>query len=205
MFLTSLVLVLLLAGALGSLKLLSMPLPLPETAANNALYQDEPEESLRSDSMDGAQQQQVAEVLLSRSEQGWENLERRLDAAVKRHEEIRAAALQEWRDAQVRQFSEYSQQLQGLTLSVQTLEERLAQLLEADQTVQTLVNEKPMFQFRGIEIWNGQVYALLEYQGAILPVRQGEARLGWRIHEIDREQRQLHVSDGTRQYVLEES
>ena len=60
------------------------------------------------------------------------------------------------------------------------------------------------FVFRGTEVWNGEVYALLEHEGRILSARRGEERLGWRVRAIDREGRSLQVSDGHAERTLEE-
>lgn len=95
--------------------------------------------------------------------------------------------------------------LSQLERRLQSLEQGQAQLLalvRADAEV--AADDGVPFVFRGTEVWNGQVYALLEHEGRILSARQGEARFGWRVRAIDREQRSLRISDGRAEYTLEE-
>ena len=96
-------------------------------------------------------------------------------------------------------------QLSQLERRLQSLEQGQAQLLAlARAGAAAAADEDVPFVFRGTEVWNGQVYALLEHEGRILSARQGEARLGWRVRAIDREQRSLRISDGRAEHTLEE-
>lgn len=96
-----------------------------------------------------------------------------------------------------------SSKLTGLDQRLHSIESGLGQVLETIENQALEPSIKPAFVFRGIEIWHGQVYALLEHEGRIVPVREGESRLGWRVHVIDRDGRKLHVGDGMNEYVLE--
>ncbi len=138
-------------------------------------------------------------------------LEHRFDVWVQEQREM----LQE--DAQIRRAIAQDRHTQVLE-ELKTQAEQLAQLQkllhEQQQDLKhiragleddtQLTDHQPSFVFRGVEVWHGQLYALLEYQGQIFPVRQGEARLGWRIREIDREHRRIHVAKGTITHTLEE-
>ena len=95
--------------------------------------------------------------------------------------------------------------LATLERRLQALEQGQAQLLAlARADAEPAAADGVPFVFRGTEVWNGQVYALLEHEGRILSARQGEARLGWRVRAIDRERRSLRVSDGRAERTLEE-
>ena len=95
--------------------------------------------------------------------------------------------------------------LSQLERRLQSLEQGQAQLLALARTdAEAAADDSVPFVFRGTEVWNGQVYALLEHEGRILSARQGEARFGWRVRAIDREQRSLRISDGRAEYTLEE-
>ena len=112
------------------------------------------------------------------------------------------AKFQEWRETLDEQSLARTREVAELDRRLDGLEQGIAQLLRARELKRS-TGENPGFLFRGMEIWHGQTYALLEYEGRILPVRQGESRLGWRVHFIDREHRKLHVSDGRREVVME--
>ena len=95
--------------------------------------------------------------------------------------------------------------LSQLERRLQSLEQGQAQLLAlARADAEAAADDGAPFVFRGTEVWNGQVYALLEHEGRILSARQGEARFGWRVRAIDREQRRLRISDGRAEHTLEE-
>lgn len=110
--------------------------------------------------------------------------------------------LREWRRQSDAQALSQAQALADLGQRLSTVEQGVGALADAVKDP-VPVAERPEFLFRGIEIWHGQSYALLEYEGRILPARQGESRLGWRVRLIDRERQNLHVSDGYREVILE--
>lgn len=121
-------------------------------------------------------------------------------------------AFEESRRAQARMFQEWSEGFDGkFEERLEHLDQRLGSLERNMNHLSGLIEEEtqqasgePAFVFRGVEVWHGQTHALLEHEGRILPVRQGESRLGWRIHAIDRDNRKLHVGDGVSEFVLEE-
>ena len=95
--------------------------------------------------------------------------------------------------------------LATLERRLQALESGQAQLLAlARADAESAAADDVPFVFRGTEVWNGQIYALLEHEGRILSARQGEERLGWRVRAIDRERRSLRISDGRAERTLEE-
>ena len=138
-----------------------------------------------------------------------QTLNRHLDQRIHRNLE----ALKEGRRMQTQSIEEWKEELGGKvemqTSKLADLNQRLHSIESGiNQLLKTLEDEAleppmgPMFVFRGIEIWHGRVYALLEHEGQIMPVREGESRLGWRIHVIDRDGRKLHVGDGMKEYIL---
>ena len=95
--------------------------------------------------------------------------------------------------------------LAALERRLQELARGQAQLLAlARAGAEAAAGDGVPFVFRGTEVWNGQIYALLEHEGRILSARQGEERLGWRVRAIDRERRSLRISDGRAEHTLEE-
>lgn len=137
-------------------------------------------------------------------------LNQRLDQRVYRKLEelkenrlMQTQSIEEWKEELGDKIEMQSSQLAGLNQRLHSIEHGISQLLETleDETPASPVG--PTFVFRGIEIWHGQVYALLEHEGRIVPVREGESRLGWRVHVIDRDSLKLHVGDGMREHVLE--
>ncbi|MCY3852510.1 MAG: hypothetical protein OXG03_02895 [Gammaproteobacteria bacterium] len=111
--------------------------------------------------------------------------------------------IEEWKEEFDDKIEAQSSKLVDLNQRLHSIEHGVSRLLKTleDEALQPSV--EPTFVFRGIEIWHGQVYALLENEGRIVPVREGESRLGWRIHVIDRDGRKLHVGDGVQEHVLE--
>ena len=99
-------------------------------------------------------------------------------------------------EAQARRAEEWARRLEALGHDIQQLRESLQAAAEPAAS-------GPAFSLRGLEVWHGQVYALLEHEGRILPVRQGESRLGWRVRDIDREHRRVRVGNGAAEHVLE--
>ena len=121
-------------------------------------------------------------------------------------EENRSRQMQwfsEWQERLDRKIEKQFSGLKDMDQRLRSLEHGMNRLLAflEDETFQASM--EPAFTFRGIEVWHGQAYALLEHQGRILPARQGDSRLGWKIRTIDRPGRKLHVSDGTTELVLE--
>lgn len=144
-----------------------------------------------------------------------ESLQRVLDSRLDTWSEQNLELFEENQSKQVQLLSEWKESLAGkiekqisglkdMDQRLRSLEHGMSRLLTSleDETFQASV--EPAFTFRGIEVWHGQTYALLEHQGRILPARKGDFRLGWRIHAIDRSGRKLHVSDGMTELVLEE-
>ena len=124
--------------------------------------------------------------------------------ALKENWQMQAQAFKEWQFEFDGQAEEQALRLEDVGQRLREVERGMGRLLDSFEKERASVAAGPAFAFRGIEIWHGQIYALLEYEGRILPVRQGESRLGWRVYEIDRENRQLHISDGMTAQVLEE-
>ncbi len=178
---------------------LSDDAPLLSSAATEAaLYAEE--QILETASADSAEQAaQIAALLLPDLQRQLEQLQAHADSTSQAREQQHAQAMQQWR----LQIEKQTRQLEQLSASVRTLGKRLAQMQEAPDEMADVVG--PEFRFRGIEVWHGRVYALLEHEGRILTAREGDFRLGWRIHGIDREQRRLYVGDGTRELMLEQS
>ncbi len=112
--------------------------------------------------------------------------------------------LREWRKGLDEKIETQFSRLQGVEQKLHSLERGMNRLLTSLEDEAVQVSMQPAFIFRGIEVWHGQAYALLEHQGRILPARQGDSRLGWRINAIDRNDRKLHISDGMTQLILEE-
>ena len=136
---------------------------------------------------------------------------RRLDAWERDAREWRARQRENWdaeragRERLDGLMRRQEPRLSQLERRLQSLERGQAQLLAlARAGAAAAADDGVPFVFRGTEIWNGQVYALLEHDGRILSARQGEARLGWRVRAIDREQRSLRISDGRAEHTLEE-
>ena len=122
-------------------------------------------------------------------------------------EESRLAQMrmfEEWRERFGEKIEEYLLRLDGLDQKLHSIEHGVHRLLDAVEDETPRSSMTPAFTFRGIEIWHGRAHALLEHEGRILPAQEGESRLGWRIHAIDRDSRKLHVSDGMTELVLEE-
>lgn len=137
-------------------------------------------------------------------------LNQRLDQRVYRNlEELKESRLMQtqsfeaWKGELSDKIEMQSSQLEDLSQRLHSIERGISQLLKTleDETLDSTM--EPTFVFRGIEIWHGQVYALLEHEGRILPAREGESRLGWRVHAIDRNSLKLHVGDGMQEHVLE--
>ena len=196
--LASIVMVCVLLGALGYVNMLDSSPPLSLAATDAALYAEEQAlETAPPNPTDQAAQ--IAAVLLPNLQQSLVQLQDHFDSTLQAQAQQHAQALQKWQ----LQAKDQARQLEQVSASVQTLEKRLAEVLDDQHEV--AAGTEPGFRFRGIEVWHGRVYALLEYQGQILTASAGDSRLGWRIHDIDREQRQLRVSNGTHEHVLEES
>ncbi|MDE0152387.1 MAG: hypothetical protein OXN23_00785 [Gammaproteobacteria bacterium] len=147
-----------------------------------------------------------------------EQLSESLAQALNRHLDKRVRhTLEELKESRFAQTQLIEEWKERLDVKIEMQASKLADLdqkldsikYEINQLLNTLEDEalepsmEPTFVFRGIEIWHGQIYALLEYEGRIVPVREGESRLGWRIHVIDRDSQKLHVGDGMKEYVLE--
>ena len=137
-------------------------------------------------------------------------LNQRLDQRVYRNFEelkenrlIQTQSIEEWKEELGDKIEMQSSQLADLNQRLHSIERGISQLLKTleDKTPDSTM--EPTFVFRGIEIWHGQVYALLEHEGRIVPVREGESRLGWRVHVIDRDSLELHVGDGIQEHVME--
>ncbi len=111
---------------------------------------------------------------------------------------------EKWREGLDEKLKTQSSRLQGMDQKLHLLERGMNRLLGSLEDEAIQVSMEPEFIFRGIEVWHGQAYALLEHQGRILPARQGDSRLGWRINAIDRDNRKLHISDGMTKLILEE-
>lgn len=141
----------------------------------------------------------LAQVLNQRlDQQVYRNLEE-----LKENRLMQTQSIEEWKEELGDKIEMQSSQLADLNQKLHSIERRVSQLLKAfeDETLDSPV--EPTFVFRGIEIWHGQVYALLEYEGRIVSVREGESRLGWRVHAIDRNSLKLYVGDGIQEHVLE--
>ena len=139
------------------------------------------------------------------------DLARRLDAWERDTRDWRAqqrtarAAAREDREKLDGLMRRQEPRLATLERRLQALESGQAQLLVlARAGAESAAADAVPFVFRGTEVWNGQIYALLEHEGRILSARQGEERLGWRVRAIDRERRSLRVSDGRAERTLEE-
>lgn len=137
-------------------------------------------------------------------------LNQRLDPQVYRNLEelkedrlVQTQLIEEWKEELGDEIEMQSSQLADLNQKLDSIERGVGQLLKTFEDKTPDSPMEPTFVFRGIEIWHGQAYALLEYEGRIVPVREGESRLGWRIYVIDRDGRKLHVGDGIQEYVLE--
>lgn len=136
-------------------------------------------------------------------------LNRHLDQRFRRSREEReesrlmqAQLIEEWKEELGDQIKMQSSGLADLNQRLHLIEGGISRLLNTLEDEALEPPMEPMFVFRGIEIWHGQIYALLEHEGQIMPVREGESRLGWRIHVIDRDGRKLHVSDGMKEHIL---
>ena len=169
--------------------------PLPE---RNSPYVEEP-----APARDVALERRAASALA--------DLARRLDAWERDARDWRAqqraagAAAREGREKLDGLMRRQEPRLATLERRLQALESGQAQLLAlARADVESAAADDVPFVFRGTEVWNGQIYALLEHEGRILSARQGEARLGWRVRAIDRERRSLRISDGRAERTLEE-
>ena len=120
-----------------------------------------------------------------------------------RHREERLDAA---RMRQQARFDQMQDALDELSGSVPLLEELVqdVRVRSARQEARRDAEETVPFMFRGTEVWNGRVYALLEHAGRVFAARQRDSRMGWRILSIDRAARQLHVGRGTDERILEE-
>ncbi len=116
---------------------------------------------------------------------------------------MQARLIEERQDGLAGQIEAQSSKLADLGHRLDSVGQGLGRLLDNLEAETRQTPRGPAFVFRGIEIWHGEVYALLEHEGRIVPVREGESRLGWRIHAIDRDGRALHVGDGMQEHVLE--
>jgi len=116
---------------------------------------------------------------------------------------VQTQLIEEWKERLDVKIEMQSSKLANLDQKLDSIKYEINQLLNTLEDEALEPSMEPTFVFRGIEIWHGQVYALLEYEGRIVPVREGESRLGWRIHVIDRDGQKLHVGDGMKEYVLE--
>lgn len=137
-------------------------------------------------------------------------LNRHLDQWIHRNREelkesrlMQIQSIEEWKEELGGEIKMQSSRLAELNQRLHLIEGGINRLLETLEDEALEPPMEPMFVFRGIEIWHGQIYALLEHEGQIMPVREGESRLGWRIHAIDRDGRKLHVSDGMQEHILE--
>ncbi len=116
---------------------------------------------------------------------------------------MQTQSIEEWKEELGDKIEMQSSRLADLNQRLHSIERGISQLLKTleDKTPDSTM--EPTFVFRGIEVWHGQIYALLEYEGRIVPVREGESRLGWRVHVIDRDSLELHVGDGIQEHVME--
>lgn len=123
--------------------------------------------------------------------------------ALKENRLMQTQLIEEWKEEFDNKIEMQSSRWADLDQRLHLIEYGVNQLLETleDEALQPPM--EPVFVFRGIEIWHGQVYALLEHEGQIVPVREGESRLGWRVHAIDRDGRKLHVGDGMKEHILD--
>ena len=139
------------------------------------------------------------------------DLERRLDAW-ERDARDRRAQQRAVREAERAARAELDGLLRRQEPRLADLERRMQELARGQAQLLALARagaaaaaeDGVPFVFRGTEVWNGQVYALLEHEGRILSARRGEERLGWRVRAIDREGRSLRISDGRAERTLEE-
>ena len=136
-------------------------------------------------------------------------LNRHLDQRIHRNREeleesrlMQTQLIEEWKEELGDKIKMHSSRLTDLNQRLDLIESGISRLLKTLEDEALEPPMEPIFVFRGIEIWHGQVYALLEHEGQIMPVREGESRLGWRIHVIDRDGRKLHVSNGMKEHVL---
>lgn len=136
-------------------------------------------------------------------------LNRHLDQQIHRNREelkeswlMQTESIEEWKEELGDKIKMQSSRLADLNQRLHLIESGINRLLNTLEDEALEPSMEPMFVFRGIEIWHGQIYALLEHEGQIMPVREGESRLGWRIQAIDRDGRKLHVSDGVQEHIL---
>ncbi len=127
---------------------------------------------------------------------------RGLESSEKRRLE-RARARGEWERRLDEKVETQLSGLQDMGQRLRALERGVDRLLASLEEPANQASAEPAFTFRGVEVWHGRPYALLEHQGRILPVREGESRLGWRIRAIDRAGGKLRVSDGATERLLE--
>lgn len=137
-------------------------------------------------------------------------LNRDLDQWIRRNLEelkenrlMQTQLIEEWKEGFDSKIEMQSSKLADLNQRLHLIEYGVNQLLKTLEDEAPQPPMEPTFVFRGIEIWHGQAYALLEHEGQIVPVREGESRLGWRVYAIDRDGRKLHVGDGMKEHVLE--
>ena len=169
--------------------------PIP-AVGQSALYKDEleaPSRSLREPGLDVAE---LADRIYRHLEDRMQTWLTGHQSTERKQQEERDARVQSQLEEMAEQLGVQSTQIIAIEQQIQNLHQRIEQwqATPAESEVAGLI---PPFTFRGIEVWHGHVYALLSYEGRILPARQGETRLGWQLRVIDREQRQLHVSNGS--------
>lgn len=137
-------------------------------------------------------------------------LDRRMEDWLQRDQEAADAqsqaqrlAVEAWRTELAEHLEAQTRQGETLGRRLEALGDEVRQLRELQQVASEPVASEPAFSLRGLEVWHGQVYALLEHEGRVLPVRQGESRLGWHVRDIDREQQRVRVGKGAVEHVLE--
>ena len=149
-----------------------------------------------------AASEQMAAVLTQALSQRMEEWLRQGREAAEEQNQAQRLAAEAWQAELAGHLEAQVQQAENLDRRLDALGQEVRQLREL-QTASEPTALEPDFSLRGLEVWHGQVYALLEHEGRVLPVRQGESRLGWRVRAIDREHRRVRVGHGAAEHVLE--
>ncbi len=167
-----------------------------------ALPEEQPLALASAQEAQAAVREQMVAALMQALNPRLEEWLRRSRGAAEAQNQAQRLAVEAWQAELAGHLEAQAQQAENLGRRLDALGHDVRQLRELQMASEPAVLE-PTFSLRGLEVWHGQVYALLEHEGRVLPVRQGESRLGWRVRAIDRERRRVRVGYGAAEHVLE--